>query len=182
MVLIEGPDGAGKTTLVKRLQADFPLKTGVRGTENRDLLWTVTRGDTYNALKWAIDPEERPRIWDRLFYSEMVYAPLMDRECEFNATEQMFFTRMLAALHCPVLLCLPPLMIVRENAGLDHQMEGVTQKIDNIHRAYVELVEDGFFPEHVKIYDYTQDEDGAVYDELVTEIDDYLKDRRERMR
>lgn len=50
MVIVEGCDGTGKTTLVEALSVDLGLRVGQRATRNRDELYKVTRQDTYTAL------------------------------------------------------------------------------------------------------------------------------------
>lgn len=136
MIIIEGPDGAGKSTLVRHLKSRFNMLEGERATADRNLLWKVTRQDTYTALAEAVRAHERPRIWDRLFFSELVYSPTMGRVCEFKPGEQDVIRRLIAALGVPVIVCYPPLAVTVENTLRDDQMEGVKPNIEKIWRAY----------------------------------------------
>src|SRR5271166_6337392 len=102
MILVEGPDGAGKTTLVDQLCEDLGLSVGPRGTPNRDELYKVTREDAYKALAHAVEGYHRPYIWDRLGpISDPIYSRVMGRECAFKKSELYYALRILKALRCP---------------------------------------------------------------------------------
>lgn len=178
MVVIEGPDGAGKTTLMKHLAERFVLDVGKRGVANRDELYKVTRQDTYRALGMAVTGGA-PQIWDRLFVSEFVYADIVGRPCEFSSTERDFVVRVMNALRFPMIVCLPPYEVVRENAGAAHQMKGVKEGLGNI---YLEYREGALpWPDNVVHYDYTGRTDGyATLEEVEEEIEGYLGDRKAR--
>lgn len=189
MIIVEGVDGAGKTTLVRELQQTFELAEGERGTKDRKLLYTVTKRDTYSALAAAVKGDETPKVWDRLFFSEFVYASVVGREPEFNSTDRSFVSRVLEAVRPPIIVCLPPIDVVKDNIVKDEQMDGVTDNIDLIYGRYVGLMEGGF-PEHTMLYDYTDlstdyggslgRDDFSTLDEIKTEINDYLNERAER--
>lgn len=194
MIVVEGPDGAGKTTLVNELSKEFGLRHGERGTSDHSKLYTVTRRDTYTALGDAVKGTEQVRIWDRLYYSELVYAKTVGRPVEFNTTEQTYVQRMIEALHCPIIVCLPDYPVVAKNAGMVEQMDGVNENLVEIYNSYVRLC-DGTFPDHTHIYDYVTEhggvnwymQDRGPYQFAFTplaaikdDICDYLEERRER--
>lgn len=179
MIIVEGPDGAGKTTLVNRLRKDFPeLTEGERGTSNRKLLYTVTVPDTYTALRYAVNPYDHPRIWDRLFYSEFVYAPMGGREPRFNLAQTKFIREMIEAMRVPVIVCLPPLPDVKKNVLVEDQMDGVVDKISLIYTSYTRMLRDGWFGPAVIVYDYTRQNVNEQYNQMSEKIDDYLVTRR----
>lgn len=184
MVIIEGPDGAGKTTLVQHLVDRFGLEIGERGTTDRNLLYTVTRMDTYTALSRAVHGAEAPRIWDRLFYSELIYPEVSanGRDCQFNESEVSFVQRVINAIRCPVVVCLPPIDVVRANVKHTKQMDGVTDKIDEIWARYHEFWDFGYFPDPVLLYDYTgKHRAGADLEDIEYEVRDYMEERERRM-
>lgn len=180
MIICEGPDGAGKSTLVAHLADKFGLEVGKRGVANRDELYKVTRQDTYTHLAHAVSGQDPVKILDRLFYSEFVYAPVVGRPCEFNAFEAAYVKRVLDAVGCPVIVCLPPYATVARNADQGHQMAGVKEGLKYIYRHYADSARLPW-PDNTIWYDYTMDTfDFASLAEVEEEIDGYLKRRKDR--
>lgn len=174
MIIVEGPDGAGKTTLVNMLLAEYPaLKIGQRGTHDRDKLWTVTVGDTFRALAEAVH-NKQIYIWDRLFYSEFVYSPVQDRPVAFTDMQSMYIRRLINDLGIPVVLCMPSLETCVENSRSEHQMRGVDGNEHVIYEGYKKLYEANYFPWHLVHYDYTRKRDEADVKRLVK---DYLEQK-----
>lgn len=137
MIIVEGPDGAGKTTLVERLCEQFGLDVGERATSDRDKLYEVTRQDTYTALSDELSGREPAYVWDRLYFSELVYYSVVGRKCEFSTEEQQFIERQLALFRCPVIWCMPKLDVVLNNVAAEkHQMKGVRENIEKIWAEY----------------------------------------------
>lgn len=192
MIVVEGPDGAGKTTLVRKLQEEFGLTEGARGTSNRKLLYTVTVPDTMRALADAVyGRREYPtQVWDRLYYSELVYADIVGRPIEFTDAQQSHVQSIVGALHCPVILCLPPLNTVIANvlATKDDQMSGVVENTRTIYHRYEQLFQDDVFPENTLLYDYTRQDPHPDHpplgfsrlEEIVADVKDYIEAREAR--
>jgi len=182
MIIVEGPDGAGKTTLVEQLMDEFPLHLGQRGTSNRDFLWKVTVPDTMKALAQYALSQGPVTIWDRLFYSEMVYAPLgmPPRDVMFNPSQQGHVQRLVNGGDFPVILCMPPKEVVLANIADEgrHEMPGVKAKAEAIYDEYRRL-QDLIFPDRTALFDYTGTR-GVPREEIYADIHDYLADKRER--
>jgi hypothetical protein len=171
MIIVEGPDGAGKTTLVNYLLEVFgdDLVLGERGTKNRDDLWKVTKPDTYRAIHRSLGYPGRdlevpqvPEIWDRLFWSEFVYWDLVGRDKpEFNQHDQTLIPQVIAALDSLVIWCLPPRSVVMANIESEaHQMEGVRERSAQIFDRYSGMMLDrelvpGTLRNKFFVYDYT---------------------------
>lgn len=157
MIIVEGPDGAGKSTLVRELQEQFPtLLEGKRGVKDRDKLWEVTRPDTYRALaKCLLDPN--PYIWDRLFYSEFAYHKITPRDCQFGAADIAVIPQVIKALRAPVIFCMPNYSTVKANAAAEHQMDGVNENLSEIYSTYEAMVVNSTMVPHgmnLMFYDY----------------------------
>jgi len=160
VIIVEGPDGAGKSTLVAQIRERFGIGEGVRGTSDRSLLYTVTVPDTFKALEGMITGDERPVVWDRLFYSEFVYHPLTGRHCQFSEGQRQHINEILMVVRPPIILCMPPTDVVYKNAGKDEQMDGVMDNLSRIYIAYNAMFR--WMPAHTVIYDYTMEDNTRV--------------------
>jgi hypothetical protein len=177
MIVVEGADGTGKTTLVNQLAQDFNLNVGMRGTHDRDKLFEVTRQDTYTALAHAVRGREHPKIWDRLGpFSDPIYSQVMKRRCAFKTTELDFARSIFKALQCPIIFCIVPFEVLQENClNGGHQMEGVLDNLLYIASAYVSMKDS---IDWAIEYDYR---DPSAYDRLVEQtIRPFLARRKDR--
>lgn len=181
MIIVEGPDGAGKSTLVHELQELFPgLLLGERGVADRDNLWKVTRQDTYRAICKALT-DSNPRIWDRLFWSEFAYWQITSRDCQFDSKDEVAIPQIIAAIGAPVIWCLPPLDIVQANVTEAKQMSGVAENIQTIYNKYLWMLSaERLMPQGLNIlrYDYTASSASDDRHRIVGRIESYLLERR----
>lgn len=80
MIIVEGPDGAGKTTLAKRLCEDL----GLRYMRPPESLLSSTKGPSEGLVEWwqAEVRSNQPRLlYDRCFWvSEPVYTTVQRRQ------------------------------------------------------------------------------------------------------
>lgn len=183
MIVVEGPDGAGKSTLVQTLCDQFGFTVGTRATKNRDELYKVTRQDTYCAIAEDLRGDSPlPKIWDRLFWSELVYADLVRRPIEFGMQEQYVIKKVLAITSFTV-VCLPPFDTVLKNVSESkHEMEGVREKIQKIYTAYPKAFL--HFPGHLVYYDYTGHKTTSGYAgmaEILNRCKAHIHNRKERV-
>lgn len=171
VIILEGPDGAGKTTLKESLQTRYGFDEGVRGTADRSKLYTVTVQDTFYALRCALG-NLPPVIWDRLYFSELVYAKIVGRPVEFTALQQRIIQGILQVMDVPIIYCRPPLSTVKRNAQRNEQMDGVLENLEHIYIDYDNVM----LHTHAVHYDYTVHDPKRVYDY----IDKYLDERNQR--
>lgn len=163
MIIVEGCDGSGKTTLVERLSKKYDLPVAKR-VKDRDRLREFTIPDTFRAMaRAARSTDPAPYIYDRLFFSEMIYSPIIRGEdAQFNIAQIGFVTRFLEAGRFPIILCCPEWEVVERNLKSEgHQLDGVVEKGFEIHQAYFRMfmrVQENYTGMHMIAYDYTNPE------------------------
>lgn len=189
MIVVEGPDGAGKTTLVNELCREFGLqRVGPRLDEYRDKnLPKKPRERVYKALSWAVEGETL-RVHDRLFWSECIYGPILRGESKFTLLEEHRIMELFRALQCPVIFvrrswdeCLEE---VRKNPP---QLEGWDE--NNAWEIWEKYIEGAEAAAGKKLNAITYDRQDRDYftrtslcttlDALETHVASYLKKREE---
>lgn len=173
MIVVEGPDGGGKSTLCQWLCDRFGLKMGERGVKDRDQIWRTTRQDTWNAMMAELKCDAPPLVWDRLGpISDPIYSQRgipENRPCAFHFNELRVFHSFIREVGL-LILCLPPKHVVMANVENSHQLPNVARQSDSIYRAYMHDV-----APHIT-YDYTRDHG----QQLLHHVNRYLVRRRER--
>lgn len=177
MIIVEGPDGGGKSTLVRKLAAEHRLMVcSTRGKPPKK-----PREYAYKALAAAASGNGVIRIYDRLFYSELVYGSILRNGSEFNDTERQYYYRMLQAMRTPVIFCLPPLDVVKDNVERSEQMLGVSTHIEPLYEMYWAIANEqrGDRP-YSYIYNYTADRALGQYQLLSARVGQYITERKAR--
>lgn len=166
MLIIDGPDGAGKTTLCNSLQ-----KIGIveKVLESPRLV----SGPNPDKLKYETDRyirlygrNNRVAV-DRLLFSEMAYGPVMRGTVAF--TRQEYLTRLLEIMLSGsiVIFCLPDKLNFKPTERPDY-----IANMDQVVIRYKALAEDTAFT-NPKTYIYKWDEKNAFH-ELVK----FIKENR----
>jgi thymidylate kinase len=187
LVIVEGPDGAGKTVLVGQLVKTFPrLKMAVdvwetKGEKDKhkeERRISTVRMRTYTAIGEAFRGT-KPLIHDRLIYSELVYGQLLRGHIKFHPMEVEFMHMALVTLQCPVIMCLPPFSVVEHNVhNTEDHLDGVNEQIEAIYGGYLNYAADLSHSEANFLgYDYTRT---GEYEDVVRRIEMYLDRRKVR--
>lgn len=147
MVIIEGPDSGGKSTLVKRLHEDLGIElseeaklTKARRNDESFRGKEAVRKRVYVALLREVVGRRTPLLYDRLFFSELIYSEAYGREVAFNYAEQVHIGRCLNAFKVPVVFCVPPFKdILKKNLKIDEEqgMDSLQEKITKVYNTYV---------------------------------------------
>ncbi len=172
MLIVEGPDGSGKSTLVRYLRdrIGWPVASRVVDKDTNAMV-DITEWTKENLAKGF-----HPMIYDRhRLISELVYGPIMRRSSEFP---EFYNDRWLIPAVSDfwdaepwVIMCLPPLSQVISNLEGDEDNKAVIDYIDQLYRGYVGLTAHMcHFSRELIVFDYTtehMDKVGRVVEGLI---------------
>lgn len=131
-IIIEGPDGAGKSTLAESLADRLDMNI---------LKMTANGGQSVPEYlqKLACDGV----IIDRCWVSEQVYSDLFGREPRIGNGDAEALTELCGRVGIPIIVLLPPLHVVigRLNERGDEYADVVCPNIVEIHKRYREWAE-----------------------------------------
>lgn len=179
MIVVEGPDGAGKTSLIDEMKDRFKhrLRSPVLGYSRQELSKRDIVGRSYRALRIEMDCDAESLIHDRLFFSELVYSKALDRECQFSHIQRDFVLGMLSLMQVPIIICMPPYNAVYDNTR--DEPEKVKRALPEIYDKYKgtldHLRDEGIY--NVVHYDYT---DVATKEVAIKAISDHFDKRVSR--
>lgn len=159
MIIVEGPDGAGKTTLILQMQARYGLEVASRVVDKEaramvNLREWVDR-NLAEGLQWKLFDRHR-------LISETIYGPTLRQYAEdgfANPVNMMLWMRRFYSMRPLIIYCLPPLKVVKANVQDDPDNVVVAGKIESIYQAYAAraAIDNAFSPESTIIWDYTAD-------------------------
>lgn len=165
MLIVEGPDGAGKSTLVKLLAAvtDFPVAPRVVSAETKamtDLMVWTERNVSQGFQRVIFDRH-------RLISDPIYRFAIMSKQMDANLYSLPWLTRMFAAFHqcMPIVIyCMPPLGTIYRNLENDEDNRAVFQDIDRVYYMYAAKVAHDTSLSRIDMfhYDYTNDSEGEV--------------------
>ncbi len=174
IIIVEGMDGTGKTTLVQQLAHRLVVQpgkfVGSLGPSDDYRLVLVNRTiseiaelETASAEGWF------KRLYDRFpLISEAVYGPVLrGRNC-FGGLYYPLRRRLLA-LKTVIVYCRPDMEVIQANVQQAPQMSGVLEHFRELLNAYDKLfveLTDSPVNSYITIFDYTRDE----VQELIYEI------------
>lgn len=170
IIIVEGPDGSGKTTLVQHLQEVSRFQPITRTHTDSingpiDELYQWTKRDIWN---W---PHREMAIYDRHpIIGEYIYGPALRGGVKpgFDTPEAEVL-RLYAHTQAHVIICLPSLSVIRHNLAVSvmasedgtiqsAQMPGVTEHISQIYHRYLQIYYNlkAFGGARVTKFDYTK--------------------------
>lgn len=183
MIIVEGPDGSGKSTLIDNLGCERrrlkSLRGGVGGTRfngtgdgvagwggNDPALLAYTR-KVIDGLKH--EKENRASAsggqglefcdlqiaFDRFHLSEVVYGPILRRVQEVSDGDLAFLDDFIRRQGVKVVMCLPPFAVTLANATKNGRERPSYQTEGFLHQAYKEF--ERLAPWATVVYDYTRD-------------------------
>ena len=160
MIIIEGCDSSGKSTLVRFIKENYQVQT-VHSPGPWDSLDSL--------MKWCkeasnLDARFRGRlVCDRHpFFSESVYGPALRGSSMLDA-ESYYSIKYDLAHHFPaVIICCPPEEVMMETYGQKAQLPKIEQlsEISKAYQAYADTLD--FWPGFFTDYNYTSERSKAA--------------------
>lgn len=161
MIIVEGPDGAGKTTLISQLIAEFELPVAPRVVSKQT-------NDLTDLQQWVdrnLSEGFQYTLFDRhRLISEFCYGPTLRPKQRPGFTDYLWVWKSLRRLYedvQPVIIyCLPELATIKRNLENDPDNEVVRDHIEQIYAAYLEraILDDMILPGHVMVWNYELDD------------------------
>lgn len=166
MFIVEGPDGAGKTTLIRRLQEQLGFEVMPRPcTSDNGIDMTTLR-------QWVDEDLSRPLhyhgFYDRYpLISEPIYGPLLRGRMAdgFSDFHWMSDRLTMLTLRQPLIVfCLPPKQRVMDNVLDTHSQDdtehlrGVIQHTEAIYEAYTFRAAAQSIMGDIWVWDYTKED------------------------
>lgn len=155
-IIVEGPDGSGKSTFIKEITAAFDLPHFERAS-------TSAGGPVDNLADWtekhlrSIPGPGKPHVLDRHpLISEPIYGPIVRQMLPFKFDNRHWLrdqTHILST-RAVVVWCMPPVDRVAENVLHGVQMPGVTEHILRIYWAYHTTM--ARWPGYSMMHNYTE--------------------------
>lgn len=178
MIIVEGPDGAGKTTLIRQLQERWPDLEVAPRVVSKDAEAMIDLQEWVN-INLSDGPQYK--IFDRhRLISEFIYGPILRKEQQPGFTSPTWVWHSLRRFESlrPVLIyCLPPLEVVMGNIAGDEDNQVVWDHIMGIYTAYTQRAISDALHNRALVYDYTTD--GQEADPLAI-FETRIKNMRER--
>lgn len=158
MIIVEGPDGAGKTTLIRQLQEKWPDLEVAPRVVSKDAEAMV---DLQMWVNDNLSQGPQYKIFDRhRLISEFIYGPILRKEQQPGFSSDIWVWHSLRRFERlrPVLIyCLPPLEVVKANIAGDTDNRVVWDHIEGIYTAYLQRAILDALHNGAIIYNYLSD-------------------------
>lgn len=157
MIIVEGPDGSGKSTLIKNLGIEHAIwMGGVRVRSPKGVDWVSPGTSALSQfLNQITNYERNPVAFDRYHLSERIYGPLLRDRQEISDFNLRVINDLIHDAAIPVILCLPPYSAAYANVTEAGRPRPAYQTDAFLRRAYDEFL--SLQPWATVVYDFTRD-------------------------
>ena len=133
IIILEGPDGSGKTTLAKELAKRYEAQTGIEPCYMHGRAWQqVWKWHLGMLRRAAFESTKRLVIIDRHWVSECIYGTVLRQGPDYGSTARALHRHWLH-LGALYVLCVPdPEFIVAQHAALSRGREELVKKTDQM--------------------------------------------------
>lgn len=176
MIIVEGPDGSGKTILIKDVVKRLQLWVGTLSVKEPVKIVHSPGPLEEGLFEWAANAlllVKEPVVFDRFpYFSDIVYGPTLRKRTLMTATGYQQLKTRLQELHPLVVYCRPPMSTITEASKVWKQMNGVSENLKKIVNNYDHQLLYWMSDFRVFHYDFTQPENKKL---LMIVIDEYVR-------
>lgn len=144
MIIIEGPDNTGKTTLINQLVKNCglkkaPLKFNPHDSKDVPKLIVNFYDGVIKYLTQDITLKQSVNIvWDRLYFSELVYGPLKRGTLGFTPDQEEVLPELIKYLNPLVIICITDLWTIKKNLK-ERKQYMKENEIEKVVKGYVDI-------------------------------------------
>ena len=179
MIIVEGPDGAGKTTLVEHLaeKYDIPISPKVVGSDTKPMI-----ADLQHWVEMNLKDGFQWKLFDRhRLISEPIYQAAMGRNAQEGFDDIRWFTaRMIdfTRIRPFIIYCLPSYLTVSNNIAHDLENTEIKYLMKMVYPSYVAAAAGDVARGQAVLFDYNFDYGFSRIDML---FELWIKNNRNRL-
>lgn len=152
IVILEGPDGSGKTTLARFLEKEHGFRYIHTGPPETDKVL-----DAYGRTLYDAHKSGDLVVIDRLHVGERIYGPILRDQDKLGLRGEILIQRLISAYGAQLIFCLPPFFTALANWKARHGEELVAHEntYTAIYNKYLSTMNSVFY-NSASWYDYTR--------------------------